>query len=126
MAKVKRYTQADKKRMAKMRKELKERGIIPPDKPKLNRKKFIEEARQEWNDRGEGCYVWDLYLRKAIGTMLGATDKHFRASPEAVGVAKVLKLAIRLKAFDDKLKAEDRTTYTVVEQYEFIKDIIDA
>ena len=105
---------------------MQERGILPPDKPKLNRKKYIEEARNEWNSKDKECYVWDLYLHKALSITLGLTDRHFHASPEAVGVAKTLKLAIRLKEFSDKLKAEGRTEYKVMEQYEFIKDILDA
>jgi len=44
----------------------------------------------------------------------------------AVGVAKTLKLAIRLKEFHDKLKAEERTSYTIGEQYDYIRDILDA
>lgn len=110
---------------AKIKKELQEKGIVPPDKPRLNRKKYIEEAREEWNGRDAEYYAWDVFLYQAISIVLGHTDRHLRASPEAVGVAKTLKLALRLKEFRDKLKAEGRDTYTIGEEYEYIKDILD-
>jgi hypothetical protein len=127
MAAKKRMTNAQKKYNAQIKKEMQVKGIIPPDKPKLNRKKFIEEAREEWNHRDSGCYAWELFLFDAISVMLSQTEtRSMRASPEAVGVAKVLKLALRLREFHEKLKAEGRDKYTVKEQYEFIKDILDA
>ena len=36
------------------------------------------------------------------------------------------KLAIRLKEFHDKLEAEERTSYTISEQYDYIRDILEA
>lgn len=126
MAKRKTMTKAQKAMNAKIKKELQEKGIVPPDKPRLNRKKYIEEAREEWNGRDAEYYAWDAFLYQAISIVLGHTDQHLRASPEAVGVAKTLKLALRLKEFRDKLKEEGRDTYTMGEQYEYIKDILDA
>lgn len=127
MAAKKRMTNAQKKYNAQIKKQMQEKGILPPDKPKLNRKKYIEEAREEWNTRDSGCYVWDAYLYRAISMMLSQTERmSTRASPEAVGVAKTLKLALRLREFSEKLEAEGRDKYTVGEQYEFIKDILDA
>lgn len=49
MAKRKAMTKAQKAMNAKIKKELQEKGIVPPDKPRLNRKKYIEEAREEWS-----------------------------------------------------------------------------
>lgn len=126
MAKRKTMTKAQKAMNAKIKKELQEKGIVPPDKPRMNRKKYIEEAREEWNGRDAEYYAWDVFLYRAISIVLGHTDRHLRASPEAVGVAKTLKLALRLKEFRDKLKAEGRDTYTMGEEYEYIKDILDA
>ena len=124
--KKKPMTQAEKKFNAKMKKEMQEKGIIPMDKPKLNRKKYIEEAREEWNKKDSDCLIWDIYLYKAISITLGLTDRNMRASPEAVGVAKTLKLAIRLKEFHDKVEAEGRDTYKLGEYLEYIQDILNA
>lgn len=126
MAKSKRLTNKQKAANARVKKELQEKGILPPDKPRLNRKKYVEEARQEWNDRDSDYFAWEVYLYQAISIMLGAVDRQLRVTPEAVGVAKCLKLAIRLKEFSDHLKAEGKTTYTLGEQLEYIKDILEA
>lgn len=95
---AKRLTNREKQERAAAKKRLQDKGVLPPDKPKLNRKKFIEEAKAEWSDREQGCVVWDIYLMEAISFMLGHFDqKDLRLSREAVGAAKVLKLAIRLR-----------------------------
>lgn len=125
-AKKKRLTQKEKKQNAEVKKELQEKGIIPPDKPRLNRKKFVDEAMKEWDNRPQ-CYIWDIYLIEALGFIIGRTEgRSFRVSQEAVGAAKVLKLAVRLYQFHMKLKEEGRTEYKVVEELEFIRDILDA
>ncbi len=125
-AKKERLTQREKKRNAKIKKELQKKGVVPPDKPRLNRKKFIDEAMKEWNDRPESC-MWEYYLIRAFGFIIAKTERRsLRVSQEAVGAAKVLKLAIRLHQFSDKLKKEGRTEYTVSEQLEYIRDILEA
>ena len=40
-AKKKRLTQKEKKQNAEIKKELQEKGIIPPDKPRLNRRNLL-------------------------------------------------------------------------------------
>lgn len=119
-------TQKEKKQNAEIKKKLQEKGVIPPDKPKLNRKKFVDEAMKEWNDRPQ-CNIWNIYLMKAFGFVMAKTEsKSFRVSQEAVGAAKVLKLAIRLRKFDMKLEEEKRMEYKWDEQFEYIRDILDA
>lgn len=123
----KRLTSREKRSNARIKKELQAEGVLPPDKPKLNRKKFIEEAMNEWNSRDKDVFVWELYLAEAFSLMLGHLEKRsLRTSLEAVGAAKVLKLALRLREFSKKLQGEGRDKYTAGEKYEFVKDIIDA
>ena len=123
----KRLTSREKRSNARIKKELQAEGVLPPDKPKLNRKKFIEEAMNEWNSRDKDVFVWELYLAEAFSLMLGHVEKRsLRTSLEAVGAAKVLKLALRLREFSKKLQGEGRDKYTAGEKYEFVKDIIYA
>lgn len=123
----KRLTSREKRSNARIKKELQAEGVLPPDKPKLNWKKFIEEAMNEWNSRDKDVFVWELYLAEAFSLMLGHVEKRsLRTSLEAVGAAKVLKLALRLREFSKKLQGEGRDKYTAGEKYEFVKDIIDA
>lgn len=126
MANKKRLTNREKKERAELKQRMQEKGILPPDKPKLNRKKFIEEAKAEWDNRNKGCFVWDVYLMRAISYMLGHLEKDLRPSREAVGVAKVLKIAMRLRKFSEELEAKGEHEYRVLDQYNYIKDILDA
>lgn len=127
MAKKKRLTAREKQARAEFKKRMQEEGLIPPDKPKLNRKKFIEEAKAEWNGRRENCYTWDYYIMEAVSYMLCQTEgRSARASLEAVGAAKVLKLAVRLEKFSGEVRARGEHEYKVADQYEYIRDILEA
>ena len=70
MAKNKRLTNKEKQARAELKKRMQDKGVLPPDKPKLNRKKFIDEAREEWNGRSSDCFIWEHYLMDAISYML--------------------------------------------------------
>lgn len=111
---------------ADLKKDLQERWILPPDKPRLNRKRFIEEAEKEWNERPKSG-IWEYFLIQAFQYMLNSTEgQSTRASPEAVGAAKVLKLAIRLRQFSEEFIARGEQEYKLADQYNYIKDILDA
>ena len=84
----KRLTQREKAERAAAKKWAQENGLLPPDKPRLNRKKFARET-------------WAAYMKEV--------------SPEEVGVLKLLKLAVEYGAFLKKLDAEGRDKYTVGE-----------
>ena len=126
MAKKKRLTNKEKQARADFKKRMQEQGVLPPDKPKLNRTKFIEDAQCEWNNRDKECFVWEVYLMQALSYMLGHVETGGRVSPEAVGAAKVLKLAMRLREFSEELKAKGEHEYKLTDQYNYIKDILDA
>lgn len=112
MAKKKRLTNREKKDRAEFKKQMQEKGILSLDKPKLNRKKFIEEAREEWNGRDSECYIWEHYLMEAMSYMLTQREgMSSRASLEAVGAAKVLKVAIRLREFSEMVRAKGENEY---------------
>ena len=125
MAKRKCMTNREKQERAAMKKRLQAEGMIPPDKPRLNRKRFVEEAEAEWTGRDPACLVWDLYIIRALFYVLGHGSAR-GISPEAVGAAKILKLAIRLHRFETELKENGRDKYSYREQYDYIKDILNA
>ncbi len=106
----KRLTQREKAERARIKKELQEDGILPPDKSRLNRGKFAQETWTEF----ETFYTTEpiraeLSLIKAIGFMVG--PDMMKVSPEEIGVFKLLKLAVEYNAFLKRLETEGRTTY---------------
>lgn len=124
---AKKRTQREKKYRAELKKRWQEEGIIPPDKPRLNRKKFIEDTRAEWNARDMGAFSEGFYLAEAFGIMMGDTERGKRSpSLEAVGAAKVLKLAVRLQQFSRMVEERGDTEYKISEKFDYIRDILEA
>lgn len=108
----KKMTVREKTERAAVKKDLQERGLLPPDKPKLNRKKFAKEVLSEWKAAEEKESL-SLYLYRAIFNMV---DENMRdITPEQIGILKALKIALETRKFMKGLEAEGRTQYTVGE-----------
>jgi hypothetical protein len=113
--KYKRLTNAEKKFNKDIREQLREDGILPPIKPKLNRKKFSKEVIEEFKEFGGYSDLRSLY--EAISWML-PSDIERKVTPEQIGLVKTLKLALEIKKFKEKKEAEGLDTYKVEELYE--------
>lgn len=109
--KKKKLTQREKAENAAFKKRMQEEGRLPPDKPRLNRKKFAKEVFAEFQEMD--VLRADYFLRRAIGCMV-APDMH-EVTAEEVGVLKLLKLAVELNKFSTALEAEGRREYTIGE-----------
>lgn len=112
MTMKKKMTQREKDLRKKTKKDLQAKGILPPDKPRLNRKKFAKEVVQEW-ETTMNEYTDLLYLSKAMHCMV-ETDMKV-VTPEAVGVLKAMKIAMETKKFMHRLEEEGQTQYTIGE-----------
>lgn len=123
--KSKRMTQKQKNANRDVKKKLQAEGVLPPDKKKLNRKKFIDDTINEWRNR-EYSPIWDIYLAEAALVISARTDRKYNVSPEAVGAAKVLKMALKTKEFEDKMREEGRTKYTYQEKIDYLWDTFQA
>lgn len=109
--KRKRLTQRQKEERARIKRKLQQDGLIPMDKPRLDRKKFAAEVLEEFDKMD--AFTAGVYLRRAVDCMV-APDME-RVTPEEVGVLKLIKIAVETKKFMDRLKEEDREQYTVGE-----------
>lgn len=109
--KKKPMTQREKKAREEARAWAREEGFLPPVKPRLNRKKFVNEAIAEFEEMD--VFTADYHLRKAIGCMIG-TNMHDVTSEE-IGVAKLLKIAAASARFMEKLKGENLRQYSIGE-----------
>lgn len=123
--KYKKLTNREKEWNKKYRKELIEKGLMDPPKKRINRKKYVDETKTLWDKRPE-CYTWDFYILNAITYMMCHRDRNFKLSQEAVGAAKVLRLALKLREFNEKLSKEGKKEFRIADQMEFIKDIYEA
>lgn len=125
MTQVKRkpMTQRERKARAAIKKELQEQGVLPPDKKRLNRKKFAQEVMEEWNEEMQIFEPGDAFcLANAISCMV--SSKMMKVTEEEVGVLKLLKIAMEIKKFRKKLMDESRESYKVKELYEVIEPIL--
>lgn len=107
-------TQREKAERAAIKKQLQADGVLPPDKPRLNRKKFAREAWDEFSEMD--VYTADFYLRKAIMATVGP-ELH-EVTSEQVGILKLMKLAVETDRFMQQLKTEGREQYSIGEYVE--------
>lgn len=119
MSKPKRLTQKEKRLREQARKELIAKGILPPRKKPLNRKKFVAEALEAYN-AGTGIE------RELLGTAIGWVINTHRPTLEDVGVAKVLKVACAIVEFEKSLEESHRPSYKMSELHKFLMPILYA
>lgn len=91
--KRKKLTQREIKRNREIKKQMQAEGIIPPDKPKLNRKKFAQEVCKEWKEQGSNCR---LYLDIVLAMMTNS-GRFGKVSQEDLGILKLKKCTLELK-----------------------------
>lgn len=111
--KRKRLTQREKAERARIKKKLQADGILPPDKPRLNRRKFAAEVVSEFQSMD--VLTADFYLRRSLWVMV--SEDMQEVTPEQVGVLKLMKIAVETQRFMKKLEAEGRTKYSIKEFY---------
>ena len=115
--KRKRLTQREKAGRAAAKKRLQAEGVLPPDKPRLNRKKFAQEAWAEYEALYQAEPIRaEIALIKAICFMVG--PEMTVVSSEEVGILKVLKMAVEYDAFLKRLEQEGRGKYSMKELVE--------
>ena len=110
----KRLTQREKAERAAIKKQLQADGVLPPDKPRLNRKKF---AREVWDEFSEmDVYTADFYLRKAIMATVGP-ELH-EVTSALVVILKLLQRAVEKDRVMLQLTKEGREQYSIGEYVE--------
>lgn len=111
MATKKRLTQREKAERAAAKKRLQAQGVLPPDKPRLNRKKFARETWAEWEAFLKSDPIRaEVSLLRAVEFIAGPELP--AVTPEQVGVYKALKLAVEYNKFLRKLEAEGHVAFT--------------
>lgn len=107
-------TERERKRRAAVKKQLQKKGVLPPDKPRINRRKYAKETIAEFEETMSGT-LDGFWLREAIGMMVSKDMK--KVSDEEMGVLRMLKLAVEYKKFHEKLRAQGRDKYRFEELY---------
>lgn len=123
--KQKRLTQREKRERAMAKRDLQEAGLLPPDKPRLNRKRFKEEVQAAWNSEMNLASPSDvLFLSRAIIWMLADTPSQ-PVTPEQVGLLKTMKIALEFKRMYQRADGDGSGRHTLKDEYDQIKPIMD-
>lgn len=117
MSKAKRMTAKEKKLRAECRERLRADGIIPPKKQPVNRKKFINQVLADKDAVDDLYMLYTLEVPNAIACLLAGHDIT-GATPEMMGAAKVLRLAIDSHNFKKAKLEAGETSYTYGEYFE--------
>lgn len=120
--KRKKMTQRQKDERAAIKKKLQAEGLIPPDKKPLNRRKFAQEVREEFESY-DGFQRYRLI--EALGWMIPGELQRNPVTPEQIGVLKVMKIAVELDKFYKKLEADSREKYSLDEVWAIVRPIIE-
>ena len=126
MAKTqKRLTQREKRERAMVKRELQEARILPPDKPRLNRKRFKEEVQAAWDSEMNLAALSDaLLLSRAITWMLADVPSQL-VTPEQIGLLKAMKIALELKRMYQQADGDGPGRFTMKDEYDHIKPVMD-
>lgn len=103
-AKSKRLTNKEKTLKSKAKKELQKQGLLPPDKPRLNRRKFAKEAVEQFDKEINLMNPMDVFWFHNALTLVTAGIDIFPITPEQVGVFKLMKIAAEIKGFHEETK----------------------
>ena len=118
--KYKPMTKREKEEMKQIRKELREEGLLPPVKKRMNRKAYIEDTCKMW-DEAKCADLW-AYLTRAAIWVMGRTDYRGNVHPEAIGAAKVLRVAMKIREFMEK---KGKSQYSIQELASFLRETIE-
>lgn len=118
-SKNKRMTIREKEERNLIKKRLQEKGVLPPNKPRLNRKKFAEEVNHEWKEFSLGN-TRQLLAFQMVLAMMTNSGQYRNISKEDLGILKLKKCAIVLYA-----ALENEKNLTIEEMADLLKPIWD-
>lgn len=112
-------TKKERKELAKAKKRLQAEGVLPPDKPRLNRKKFAKEVCKEWEELEIGS-ITDITLILEVLTMMTRTGRYGGITSEDIGILKLKKCVIEIKK---ELQKQNRTCFAYSELYKICEEV---
>lgn len=111
--KYKPLTKKEKAFNKQIKAEMIAKGILPPPKPRLNRRKFAEDVKEEFNEMSS--YDDYYYVFQAISLM--TPTRNHKISSEELGVLKMMKLAIGIKKFLEQKTEAGEDSYNSMELF---------
>ncbi|MFR7530620.1 MAG: hypothetical protein ACLUU0_11680 [Anaerostipes hadrus] len=88
-----RMTKKEIKERREIKRQLQEQGIKPPDKPRLNRRKFAQEVCKEWDEMD---YINPHWIMLVL-SMMTNSGNFGSVSLEDIGILKLKKCSMLLQ-----------------------------
>lgn len=111
-------TKKQRAAMKKAREKLRQEGILPPPKKRLNREKYAKQIKTRFDSMGWDPIVAQVYILQAITLMTPLETIKSAVTPEQVGVLKMMHMAMDLYEFERRKSNAGKSGYTVGEVYE--------
>ena len=103
-AKSKRLTNKEKALKSKVKKELQDQGLLPPDKPRLNRRKFAKDEAEQFDKEFNLMNPMDVvWFHNALTLVTAGTDV-LPITSEQVGGFKLMKITAEIKKLHEETK----------------------
>ena len=112
-------TKKERKELAKAKKRLQAEGVLPPDKPRLNRRKFAKEVCKEWEELEIGC-ITDITLILEVLAMMTRTGEYGGITSEDIGILKLKKCVIEIKK---ELQKQNRSCFSYWELHKICDEV---
>ena len=110
-------TKKERKERAAIKKRLQAEGVIPLDKPRVNRKKYVAEISDKLTEKGAGYDVVSRVAMHIISDVKAYAGLEAKISDDTLAYARVIDLVMREAEFVKKLRAEGKETYSMDEYY---------
>ena len=110
-------TKKERKERAAIKKRLQAEGVIPLDKPKVNRKKYVAEISDKLTEKGAGYDFVSRVAMHIISDVKAYAGLEARISDDTLAYARAIDLVMREAEFVKKLRAEGKETYSMDEYY---------
>ena len=112
-------TKKERKELAKVKKRLQAEGVLQPDKPRLNRKKFAREVNEELEELEIGG-ITDISLILNVLAMMTRSGEYGGITSEDIGILKLKKCVVEIKK---AMQVEQRGCFTVGELYKICEEV---
>ena len=108
----------ERKERQRIRKKLREQGVLPPVKPRVNRKKYAEEIMQILHgDDRLSLYEIASVLRFFLPSSKDGKLLDVKITDEQMTALRIIHLANEDKLFKQRLSDQGRSCYNMIEWY---------
>lgn len=101
-------TKKERAERAFIKKKLQDEGIIPLDKPRINKRRYVNEIAQKFKSRREEVDLMPQIAAHVILSVLGSEKNEMKISDDTMAFARIIDLVMREAEYSAKVRSEGR------------------